>query len=389
MKLTLNLFALLTIISCQNKSSENSFQLDFIQQTKEVIYLYKIVNNNPVKIDSSKTNSINHEFNIELSGADIFLVGTEPKKSILFIGLPNKSNEFLFKDGSYENLEVTGDSCNIILQNHFKYRNDIISKIQAINNSLDEEKIILKNNVIIKYQEYLKKFINENKQSPSLIMLLGEIQSPVEFQKELFIIKNIILNQFENQKYLSEINKAIENANQQQKFIKNEKSRLKKEKGQRKKMGISIGSEAPEIALENASGEIISLNSLRGKVVLLDFWASWCRPCRAENPNVVKLYNKYKNQKFTVFSVSFDQEKSKWLAAIKQDQLSWPNHVSELTGWKSTPGEKYGITSIPKTFLIDKNGVIIGYDLRGEALEKKISEILYCCYNHFFECANF
>ena len=376
MKLILNLFALLTIISCQNKSSENSFQLDFIQQTKEVIYLYKIVNNNPVKIDSSKTNSINHEFNIELNGADIFLVGTEPKKSILFIGLPNKSNEFLFKDGSYENLEVTGDSCNIILQNHFKYRNDIISKIQAINNSLDEEKIILKNNVIIKYQEYLKKFINENKQSPSLIMLLGEIQSSVEFQKELFIIKNIILNQFENQKYLSEINKAIENANQQQKFIKNEKSRLKKEKGQRKKMGISIGSEAPEIALENASGEIISLNSLRGKVVLLDFWASWCRPCRAENPNVVKLYNKYKNQKFTVFSVSFDQEKSKWIAAIKQDQLSWPNHVSELTGWKSTPGEKYGITSIPKTFLIDKNGVIIGYDLRGEALEKKLSEIL-------------
>ena len=88
------------------------------------------------------------------------------------------------------------------------------------------------------------------------------------------------------------------------------------------------------------------------------------------------MNNKYKNQKFTVFSVSFDQEKSKWLAAIKQDQLSWPNHVSELTGWKSTPGEKYGITSIPKTFLIDKNGVIIGYDLRGEALEKKLSEIL-------------
>lgn len=376
MKLILNLFALLTIISCQNKSSENSFQLNFIQQTKEVIYLYKIDNNIPVKIDSSKTNSINHEFNIELSGADIFLVGTEPNKSILFIGLPNKSNEFLFKDGIYENLEVTGDSCNIILQNHFKYRNDIISKIQAINKSLNEEKIILKNNVIIKYQEYLKKFINKNTQSPSLIILLGEIQNPVEFQKELFIIKNIILNQFENQKYLSEINKAIENANQQQKFLKNEKSRLLKEKGQRKKMGISIGSEAPEIALENASGEIISLNSLRGKVILLDFWASWCRPCRAENPNVVKLYNKYKNQKFTVFSVSFDQEKSKWLAAIKQDQLSWPYHVSELTGWKSTPGEKYGITSIPKTFLLDKNGIIIGYDLRGEALEKKLLEIL-------------
>ena len=94
MKLILNLFALLTIISCQNKSSENSFQLNFIQQTKEVIYLYKIDNNTPVKIDSSKTNSINHEFNIELSSADIFLVGTEPKKSILFIGLPTKAMSF-------------------------------------------------------------------------------------------------------------------------------------------------------------------------------------------------------------------------------------------------------------------------------------------------------
>jgi peroxiredoxin len=207
-------------------------------------------------------------------------------------------------------------------------------------------------------------------------MLLGEIQNPVDFKDELALIKEVIMNRFENQKYLGEVNKAIENANQQEKFLNEQKSRSAQEIEQRKNLGINIGSKAPEISLKDMNGKIISLSSLKGNVVLIDFWASWCRPCRAENPNVVRLYNKYKNQKFTVYSISFDQQKEKWLEAIEQDQLSWPNHVSELTGWKSTPGEIYGITSIPKTFLIDKNGMIIDYDLRGEALEKKLSEIL-------------
>ena len=139
---------------------------------------------------------------------------------------------------------------------------------------------------------------------------------------------------------------------------------------------IEIGDKAPELAYNNPKEEVLKLSSLKGKYVIIDFWASWCRPCRIENPNVVRLYNKYKNQNFTVYSVSFDQQKEKWLNAIKQDQLTWPNHVSELTGWKSTPGAKYGVTSIPKTFLIDKNGIIIDYDLRGKALEKKLLEIL-------------
>ena len=123
-------------------------------------------------------------------------------------------------------------------------------------------------------------------------------------------------------------------------------------------------------------GKLIALSSLKGKVVLLDFWASWCRPCRAENPNVVRLYNKYKDKGFTVYSVSLDQNKDKWMAAITQDQLTWSNHVSELTGWKSSAGNKYGVSSIPKTFLIDAKGKIIAYDLRGNDLEKKLSEIL-------------
>ena len=376
MKKIIYFFLTILIIGCNQSQDKNTYHLEYVHQTNEPIYIFKIDNNNPVKIDSSVSKSGKHEFDINLKGADIFLVGSQPQKSILFIGVPNKSNQFLFLEGDYSKLKVQGDSINIILQDHFKYRNGIISEIQKINNLNDQEKIILKNNILAKYQEYLKKFINQNQQSPSIIMVLGEIQNPVEFMNELLLIKEVIINQFENQKYLTDINNAIENANQQKKFLAQQEDRAIQELDQRKKLGLEIGARAPEIALSDVNGKIIKLSSLKGNVVLIDFWASWCRPCRAENPNVVKLYNKYKNKNFTIYSISLDQDRKKWIDAINQDQLSWPNHVSELTGWKSTPGIQYGVSSIPKTFLIDKDGIIIGYDLRGSNLEKKLSELL-------------
>jgi len=139
--------------------------------------------------------------------------------------------------------------------------------------------------------------------------------------------------------------------------------------------GVMVGSEAPEIALSDTAGTIVPLSSLRGKYVLLDFWASWCGPCRGENPNVVRMYNKFKDKGFTIYSVSLDQAKENWVRAIRNDNLTW-THVSDLKYWQSEAAQKYGVQGIPATFLLDKDGKIIARNLRGEALEKKLEEVL-------------
>lgn len=136
------------------------------------------------------------------------------------------------------------------------------------------------------------------------------------------------------------------------------------------------GMEAPEIAMKDADGNVRKLSDLRGSVVLVDFWASWCGPCRRENPNVVKIYKRYHDQGLEIYSVSLDKGRDAWLKAIRDDGLLWPNHVSDLNGWTSSGGKAYGIASIPATVLIDREGKIIARNLRGEELERAIAKAL-------------
>jgi len=138
----------------------------------------------------------------------------------------------------------------------------------------------------------------------------------------------------------------------------------------------AIGAQAPDIALTDPDGKIRKLSSLKGKVVLIDFWASWCGPCRKENPNVVAVYQKYHDLGFEIYSVSLDKDRDSWLKAIAKDNLLWPDHVSDLKYWKSEGAAAYGVTSIPYTVLVDKKGRIVAKKLRGEELENKVKELL-------------
>lgn len=220
------------------------------------------------------------------------------------------------------------------------------------------------------FNAYVVNFVAAHPKSPATFLALSYLDPVLQLDVIKNVEKAIAASMYNSPLHVDVLNRIgqLESQKQIQDAQLAEQERL---------MGhLKDGSQAPEINLPSANGGSISLSSLKGKIVLIDFWASWCKPCRAENPNVVRVYNKYKDKGFTVLSVSLDKEKNNWLNAIKQDGLIWPNHISDLKFWDCAAAKTYGITSIPFTVLVAKDGKIIAKNLRGADLENKIKTVL-------------
>ncbi len=183
-----------------------------------------------------------------------------------------------------------------------------------------------------------------------------------------YIIKNYLVFEMEVEQLdsvLSKLDTTIHKA-PDYKFLADRVEVMKK---------VAIGQPALDFALNDPAGTPIAISSFKGKFLLIDFWASWCGPCRRENPNVVQLYNDFNEKGFEIIGVSFDDNRDKWLKAIDDDKLTWP-HVSDLQGWGCEAGKLYAVNSIPATVLLNREGVIIAKNLRGDALRKKLEELL-------------
>lgn len=339
---------------------------NIFNMTSDSVYIAQFYGTHYVNFIGGK---LDKKGNFKLSGKlpskDYYVLRIAKDQHINII-LKDKSDIKIYGDGK----NITAFH-NIVGSDESSAMNEFIVRLQTYNQKKDSATAYLQqfpdqqetvnqsfSPIYYDFNNYKQKFIADNNNSPALLPVISTVDPNAEFPVYESLV-NQLVTAFDGSPAITQLKNNVAQVKQQQDAMN----------------FLAPGKEAPDFSQAKADGTQMKLSDLRGKVVLIDFWASWCGPCRRENPNVVKLYEQYGKDGFTVLSVSLDKDKNAWLAAIEKDKLSWPNHVSDLKFWGNEAAKIYKVTGIPFTVLVDRDGKIINTKLRGPELEQALKTL--------------
>lgn len=364
--------AIAVLSSCGQDKKSGNFELkgNFTNTKGETIYLEKLGSNEPVVVDSAVIDDKgDFEFSNYTPKIGFYRVKSSPQNFAMLvldsadkIKLSGNLNDL----GNSYKVEGSAETKLFIEYNEISKQRDL--RLDSLNKAF--QALMEVNKMDSKKMDSLSKLFEAPYNSivgASNVLLIDKLKQNVSMYSSLIAVQALEPDQY------ADVYKALD-AGLSGKFPND--NNVKMFHGVVSSMlATTIGQTAPDIRLTTPEGKELSLNSFKGKVVLIDFWASWCGPCRKEMPNVVKAYAKFKNKGFEIFGVSLDMDKDRWVEAIAKDGITWPQ-VSDLKQWGSSVVKLYNIQGIPYTVLLDKEGKILAKNLRGEELEKKLAEVL-------------
>jgi peroxiredoxin len=326
-----------------------------------MIYLQKFDVDQWVKVDSSKLEKGVFSFKGKIVQPEMWHIAMEEKQIMLPVFIESaKINVQIFVD-SIDKSIITGSSTHDIYNQYLTLNETINNKMEVVymewkkaKETNDSATMKRTDSVSTELDKEMKKQLQDFAKTNSKTVVSPYLVMRNSWQFELADLEDVV----------SAMDTSL-NESQYYQALQKRIAILK---------SVETGQVAPDFTMNDSTGAPIALSSLKGQVLLVDFWASWCSPCRAENPNLVKAFQAYNKKGFNILGCSFDQNREKWLKAIKDDKLTW-THVSDLKGWANAAGKLYGVNSIPANVLLDKDQVIIGRNLRGEELMKKLEEI--------------
>ncbi len=342
------------------------------------IYFDELEYNKVTTLDTAEVGA-EGQFRFEgfLSHLGLYRVRYNEKNSVFLVLDKNSGTVTVEADTSnflIKPYTVTGSSASLQFLNFFTHINDIYKSIGEVNAQLNDSSGAVSDTMKEALMQQMQIMTDDGRKW--INNYVDTVSNPIIAVFALSNFLNPEMDKATFEKFVAKAKSKYNDVPMAIDFAKDVDLAFQKMNRKEGEALFANGTQLPEINIPDVNGTTISLSSLKGKYVLVDFWASWCGPCRAENPNVVAAYNNYKDKGFTVYSISLDDDKDRWKQAIAKDKLDWQYHVSELKGWESIIVHEFGINSIPTNYLIDKEGKIIASNLRGKELENILAQSL-------------